>query len=234
MLNPEDKEILKHLWKCYPQEGCGLLVNKKGKLKWIPCKNVADNPLESFVIDPSDYIKASLQGDLYAIIHSHPDASCTPSENDIKTSNFLGIPYIIYSLPDIDKYIHTPEKLRNPLIGRDYKFGVNDCYSLARDYYQETLNIELPTILFEDNFEEKGINYFDELFESFGFVEVDKPQKHDGIIFSVYSNIPNHCGIYLGEDMFLHHAINRLSCRESLFSGWHNHVKRYVRCKQFI
>ena len=62
-----------------------------------------------------------------------------------------------------------------------------------------------------------GLNYFDDLFEKFGFREVQDPKIGDGILFKVYCNVPNHCGIYLGEDVFLHHAINRISCRENLY-----------------
>mgnify|MGYP003306128547 FL=1 len=74
-----------------------------------------------------------------------------------------------------------------------------------------------------------GLNYFDDLFEKFGFKEVQDPKIGDGILFKVYCNVPNHCGIYLGEDVFLHHAINRISCRENLYPFWAKHVSRYVR-----
>ena len=119
------------------------------------------------------------------------------------------------------------------MLGRTYDFGTNDCYSLVRDYYREKLNIELSAINFEDNWWNKGLNYFDDLYEAFGWYEVETPQEHDMIIFSVLSNIPNHCGVYLGEGLFLHHAENRLSCRESIYSGWSKHITRYIRCKQF-
>lgn len=231
---PDDKQILNHFVEEYPNEGCGIILNKRGKLVWKPCKNTSDNPTEDFKISGKDYISASLEGDIYAIVHSHPDSSSELSDLDKKTSNFLGIPFIVYSIPGFEKTEYIPKELKNPLLGKDYEFGFNDCYSLVRDYYIQELEIRLPTILFEDDWWDKGLNYFDDLFESFGFVEVDTPKKHDGIIFSVFSNIPNHCGVYLGEDVFLHHAVNRLSCRESLHSGWGQHVTRYVRCKEFI
>ncbi len=28
-----------------------------------------------------------------------------------------------------------------PLLGRPYQYGVSDCYTLVRDYYQSVLNI---------------------------------------------------------------------------------------------
>ena len=46
LYSEEDKEILKHLLDAYPEEGCGILQNKKGKLVWIPSTNEAENPEE--------------------------------------------------------------------------------------------------------------------------------------------------------------------------------------------
>ena len=224
-----EDNIYLDLMEVYPQEGCGLLVNKKGKIEWMSCRNVSDNPEESFHIDASDYIKARLQGDIYAIVHSHPDFSCEPSEADKKASDFLGIPYIIYSLPNFEKYEYIPKRLSNELLGRDYNFGTSDCYSLARDYYFQEFNINLPTIQFEDDWWEQGLDYFGDLFENFGFEEVEDPQIGDGILFKVFCNVENHCGIYLGEDIFLHHAVNRLSCRESLHPMWIKHKTRFIR-----
>ncbi len=234
VFDKNDKEIILDLFEDYPNEGCGLLINKKGKIHWKHCTNTAENPEEDFVIDSSEYIKASLSGNIEAIVHSHPDASCEPSESDKKASNFLQIPYIIYSLPEIEKYVYKPEAIRNPLLGRDYKFGEQDCYSLVRDYYTSTYNISLPSIVFDDDWWDKGFNYFDDLFDSYGFIEVDEPKIGDVLIFKVFCHVPNHCGIYTGEDTFIHHAINRLSCKESLHSGWGKHIHRIVRCKQFI
>ena len=234
MFNNEDKEIIKYLFDKYPEEGCGLLVNKRGKSTWIPCENIAEDKEENFVISSTDYIKASLAGDLMAVVHSHPDGSAELSEHDKKTSNFLGIPYIVYSLPEVEKTVYTPEYNRNPFVGREYSFGENDCYSLVRDYYREKLDINLPTTVFEDDWWEKGFNYFDDLFEPFGFEKVDTVQENDVIVFRMMAQVPNHCGIYLGEDLFLHHAVNRLSCRESINSVWRKYIVGYYRCKQFI
>jgi len=234
VFNNEDKEIIKYLFDKYPEEGCGLLVNKRGKSTWIPCENIAEDKEENFVISSTDYIKASLAGDLMAVVHSHPDGSAELSEHDKKTSNFLGIPYIVYSLPEVEKTVYTPEYNRNPFVGREYSFGENDCYSLVRDYYREKLDINLPTTVFEDDWWEKGFNYFDDLFEPFGFEKVDTVQENDVIVFRMMAQVPNHCGIYLGEDLFLHHAVNRLSCRESINSVWRKYIVGYYRCKQFI
>ena len=38
--------------------------------------------------------------------------------------------------------------------------------------------------------------------------------------FKVEAERNNHCGVYLGNDIFYHHAVKRLSCRESLYPFW--------------
>ena len=235
MLDNEDKKIINDLFQVYPEEGCGLLINKRGKIVLKFCENVAEDKEETFQIDPKEYVKARLSGDIYGIVHSHPDISCEPSEADKRASDHLGIPYIIYSLPDAEKFVYTPKRLNNPLLGREYEFGKYDCWSLVRDYYRQELDIELPMLKFEYDWWEKGLNYFDDLYKSFGFVKVEEPQTHDVILFQVTGGVPNHCGVYLKEGLFMHHAEDRLSCRESLYSPiWRKNIVGYCRCKQFI
>lgn len=230
MLSKIDKEILSYLLNKYPEEGCGILLNNKGKLEWVPCENVAEDKKSSFVLESSTYIKAHLKGTIQAIVHSHIDSSPELSEADKKASEFLRIPYIVYSIPEGKTVQYIPDSFDvNNLYGRDYEFGVRDCYTLARDYYLKEQNIVLPILDFKDNWWEEGLNYFDDHFQEFGFKEVTRPEKHDAVLFSVRSQIPNHCAIYLGEGVILHHAENRLSCKESLYPFWAKHITRYLR-----
>mgnify|MGYP003115042671 CR=1 FL=1 len=225
-------EIATDLQRDYPREGCGLLVNKRGKLKWVYCDNVAEGE-EEFKIDPKQYVAARLSGDIYAVVHSHPDYSCEPSGADIKASDILGIPYFIISLPSLETYLYEPEYNSAPLLGREYDFKTANCWSLVKDYYLQKLNIELPTIDWEDDWWEKGLNYFEDMIEPFGFYEVDQVQEHDVILFKIQAPVESHCGVYLQEDIFMHHAENRLSCRESLQSRYFApQVTRYMRCRQ--
>ena len=222
MYSSEDKEIIKYLFDKYPEEACGLLVNQKGKQVWIPCENTAEDKKENFIISSADYLKASLTGDLMAIIHSHPDASPEPSEHDKKTSNFLGIPYIIYSLPEVQKYTYTPDYSRNPLLGREYEFGKNDCWSLVRDWYNEEKNIKLkdwdrPTT--PQEFLEKPL--FESCAWRTGFRELrsdEKLQNGDVLLMSIMHPTLNHVALFFDGDV-IHHLTDRLSCREP-YSEW--------------
>ena len=69
--------ILNHAESEYPRECCGLIVGGN----YIPCTN--QSTLDSqFAISPQDYVAASEQGEIVAIVHSHPDGSSMASEVD--------------------------------------------------------------------------------------------------------------------------------------------------------
>ena len=42
---------------------------------------------------------------------------------------------------------------------------------------------------FQEFWWEEGLDYFKELPDSFGFVKVEEPQKHDVIIFNIMSTV---------------------------------------------
>jgi len=219
------EEIKKHFDTEYPREACGIIGIVKGKKKWFPCQNVAESD-DDFVMSSEDWFKVKRQADILAIVHNHTNNDNTPSENDINNCNVLGIPYYIFSYPDLELNIVEPKENFNPLLGREYSFGVTDCFEAMRDWLASE-NIKIPAReVFEDDWWEKGIDYFtEENIKNWNHVKVDTPQKNDVLIFAVESGtIGNHCGVYLGNDVFFHHAVNRLSCRESLYPFWARHI----------
>lgn len=213
-------ELQDHFRAEYPNEACGIIGIVKGKKQYFPCRNVAESG-EEFVMSSSDYFTVKQKADIFAIVHSHPDAECTPSTHDINACNALGVPYYIFSYPEMDLHIQEPVKKFNTLIGREYKFGERDCFEAMRDWLaSEDIHIP-PRAPFEDDWWDKGLNYFtEEIITKWGFQKVDRPQKNDLLVFKVTKDVPDHCGVYVGNDMFFHHAENRLSCRESLLPFW--------------
>ena len=224
-------DIEKHFSDNYPYEACGVLAIKKGVLNWIPCTNVAEEA-ESFIIDSTEYLNIYKTSDIVGIVHNHPDGTSEASEGDINNCNSLGIPYYIFSYPDMDLNILQPKKNFTELYGREYKFGVYDCFEATRDYL-ESQGIEIPPrIPWEDDWFNKDLDYFrPEIVEKWGGKEVDISdiQKNDVITFQVKAEVPNHCGVYLGNDIFYHHAVDRLSCRENLYPFWVQFIDRVYR-----
>ena len=225
------QEIEEHFEKEYPREGCGVICVKKGKPQWIPCTNVAEDD-EEFIFDSAEYLKIKRTSDIIGIVHSHPDGEATPSEGDVANCNAVGVPYYIYSYPQMELYELQPEVNTTELYGREYKFGTVDCFEAMRDYLASVGIHIAPRIPFEDNWWEKDLDYFtDEVVKEWGFypVDIQDAQANDLITFNVANNKANHCGVYLGNDVFYHHAENRLSCRESLFPFWGQCIKRVYR-----
>lgn len=197
----------------------------KGKKRWFPCRNVAEG-CEDFVMCSEDWFRIRQQADVLAIVHSHPDASSDASENDINNCNALQVPYWIFSYPEMDLNKVDPETVQNTLIGREYAFGIRDCFEASRDWLIEKANITIPARApFEDDWWERDLDYFtEERIRGWNLVKVDEAQEHDVLVFSVEAEVGNHCGVYLGNDVFFHHAVNRLSCRESLYPFWVKHL----------
>ena len=68
------------------------------------------------------------------------------------------------------------------------------------------------------------------MIESYGYKRVEgNMQPNDVLIFTIRENVPNHCGVYLGDDIFYHHAENRLSCRENLYPFWKQYITGIYR-----
>lgn len=223
-LNKHLSDIQDHFKNEYPREGCGVIAVSKGKSLWIPCENIAEDD-EDFKFNSKEYLTIRRTCDIIAIIHSHPDGSSEPSEHDKNTCDVLKIPYYIFSFPEMNLSIYEPQDYKKPLIGRSYKFGLTDCYEAARDWYIENGYTIPPRDAYEDDWWNFGLDYFtEETIAEKGFIKTDMPEKGCLLVFKVEANVPNHCGVYLGNDVFFHHADKRLSCRENLYPFWIKHL----------
>lgn len=227
-------DIRDHFKEEYPREACGILFVKKGKTYWKACTNIAEDG-DDFVLDPKEYVEVLKQGDILAVVHNHPDGSCQESENDVKYCNALGVNYYIFSYPGMELNILNPKVCASPLVGREYSFGRFDCLEAVRDYYSEVLSIELRKRLpyIDDWWKVSDDDYFTEShMKEWGFKKVSTLEKNDVLVFSVNANIGNHCGVYIDNDLFFHHAVNRLSCRENLYPFWKKHIIGIYRYEQ--
>lgn len=217
-------DIAEHFEKEYPREGCGIIAIVQGKKHWFPCTNVALDG--DFAIDPNEYFEIRKRYDIYAIVHSHPDGTCKPSENDIKYCNAMGVRYWIFSYPGMDLEIVEPKEYYNELLGKEYEFGVYDCLEAVRAHYKKYLGIELQKRLpYLDDWWKHGHDYFtEEHIAEWGFHKVEELKSHDILVFKMGADVSNHCGVYIGNSIFYHHAVNRLSCKENLYPLW----KKYL------
>lgn len=215
-------EMREHAAKEYPRECCGVVIIEKGRQKYVPCRNIAERSDQEFVIDPADWAAAEDRGEIVEVVHSHPDASATPSEADKTGCERSGLPWSIVSWPGGALHTISPQGYRAPFVGRPFSYGVLDCYQLIRDYYQDRLNIILADVFRVDEWWLRGQDLFRDRAAEIGFHPVtdkDALQAHDVILMQVGSTVPNHGAIWLGDGTILHHQMDRLSSRD-VFGGW--------------
>lgn len=229
----------------YPAEACGLVVATGQRLSYHACRNAAIEAKDRFCIDPDDWVAAEEAGRIIAVFHTHPDASAHPSLYDRLGCEKSGLPWLIMAWPDGTLLQLRPEGWQAPLVGREFAFGVQDCYTLIQDYYQRTLAITLPDFEREDGFWETrqlpdgtwqpGRELYLDGFAAAGFVAVGgAPQLHDVILMQVASEVTNHGGVYLGDGLMLHHLYNQLSARVPYAGSWQRHTRLVVRHQSLI
>ena len=205
-----------------PKESVGLLLNIKGKERYYPCNNLSMSSYQCFVLDPEDYVRADNTGEITAIIHSHPATPPTPSQADLVGCENSNLPWHIVN-PKTEQWGYCePNGYKAPLLGREWVWGVTDCWSLVRDWYREEKQIELKDYQRSMTPEEFLNNpLFEEYATQTGFRELEPNealQEGDVLLMSILHPTLNHVAIFLG-DMVLHHLADRLSCREP-YSPW--------------
>ena len=216
------EEALLHAKKEDPKESVGVLLNIKGKEKYFPCRNLSMNNNQCFILDPEDYVKADNLGEIIAIVHSHPITPPEPSEADRVSCEHSNLKWYIVN-PKTEKWGYCePCGFKPPLRGRQWVWGLQDCYSLVRDWYKQEKNIELRDWTRPTTPEEFLLNpMFEQCAWRTGFRELRSDEKLiNGVLLFMSIGSPglNHVAIFLDGDV-LHHLADRLSCKEP-YSEW--------------
>lgn len=219
----------------YPKESCGLVVAGN----YVPCKNVKSNPEEEFKLDEKVWAYWRATGRVQAVIHSHPDPDpdrLCPSLADQQSQ--LTMPDIAWGIVFLTQTwakgpVFWGDSLPiPPMEGRPWMMGVWDCYGLVRDYYR-LKGIVLPNRprapqwWLDKTQEDMLLKNYDE----FGFTEVDLKQiQPDDVVlikFPAFS-APTHCGVYVGNNLALHHKWDRPSTKVIL-GHYMDYIEKVVR-----
>lgn len=225
----------------YPRECCGLIVATAAGEAYIRCSNSAAKPADHFRLPGEDYAAAEDQGEVLALVHSHPDASAAASDADRVMCENSGLPWHIVSVGQVtgeepschDVQTIFPCGYEAPLEGRQFAHGILDCYSLVRDFYARELGISLSQYEREDGWWDNGQDLYSlDRLRAEGFDLIDgEPQRGDMVLMQIRSPVPNHAGVYLGDDLMLHHLDGRLSEKVVYGGMWAERTRYIVRHK---
>lgn len=227
-------EIRAHAAQCAPQECCGLVIVRQGKLRYQPCRNVASDPLRNFMIAPQDWAAAEDAGEIVRVVHSHVFSAPEPSDADRVGCENSGIPWLIVNHPLGHFTEFAPTGWKAPLIGRPFHHGVLDCYALVRDYYAQELGIALPDFHRDDEWWLKGQNLYMDNFRAAGFEIVDDMRPHDVLLMQIGAPVVNHAAVLIDGGLILQHCMYRLSSRDVYGGAWRRATRFVVRHRSLM
>jgi proteasome lid subunit RPN8/RPN11 len=234
-----ESAIKSYMAKRYPEEGCGVVVDRK----FYPCDNVSQKPEEEFRIDPKVMAGFHTMGEVQAIVHSHVDQGPIPSfadqEGQIASDLIWGICAVHKGEPS-DVLWWGDKMPFAPYTQRRFIWGVWHCFSLYRDWWHYENNVIIKNFPADEDFIREGKNHFLNRYERAHHVKVwdqtsGEPKiditdlkRGDMLVANIRSPYPNHCGVYVGNDVFLHHPEGGLSRREQVLRYW-QHVTTVLR-----
>jgi len=216
-----------HAQEEYPKESCGLVVNNE----YIRCENIKQDKEHEFKIDKEVLLKYyNTDGGIQAIIHSHCNTEMPyASGADITMQMNSNIPWGIVDLVNrsVRQVFYWGDQLDiQDLLGRPFVHGVYDCFGLVRDYYR-LQGHDIPNYPRDWNWWQRDENVIMDGVKSRGFelIHPDDIQPGDGVIGKIKYKNPNHCGVYLGNGLLLHHwaGKNDLSCEIP-----YNQIKKFI------
>jgi len=98
-------ELVKHSKREFPNEACGILAGKDGKIEKIYRMTNADKGSKTFFMGPKEQLKVmkeirNLGLQMLGIYHSHPETEAYPSAHDVELAFYPEVSYVIVSLKD--------------------------------------------------------------------------------------------------------------------------------------
>jgi len=218
-----------HALEEFPKESVGVVLDGQ----YVALRNSAPNPEESFRLD-------NYPQDAQAIIHSHTKTpSLAPSEDDMRSQQ-ADDPKRLWGIISCNgrtcrgiEWFGDAAPIA-PYVGRTFLSGQRDCWCLIRDIYRAELGVlTLPNLPRDDNWF-RGKNPKDLLsiqnIRDSGFERISSHELRpwDIVLGTIGSRVTNHCGIYLGRDIILHHTEDAPSTRVIL-NPWLKRIRYFLR-----
>ena len=227
-----EKEIATMASKEPDKELCGVLVlDPMGILHALPIPNVSTDPAGSFVMEEVAFMHYYRQGTAWGVWHTHAGIPLNGfSDADKGSAESLKLPQCLFEVQSGRFYYLTPSGFDPPILGRPWCTDVHDCYSLMRDAFKKLLDVDFPDldrrVLDTSGALPNGQALMDDL--KFEFVHTPALGR---LCLIEYRGIgmPNHVGLLVSENRFLHHLLDNVS-RVDLYSRfWQQCTNGFLR-----
>ena len=228
-----------HAASAAPEESIGFVMAGQYKAQ----RNIAENPFASAQAHPDAVLGAQRDG-LRALIHSHPHPHppC-PSLTDMRGQIAMQVPWAIVPVSrdrEPGALVWWGPGVPAPgLLGRPYRHGVTDGYSLVRDWYGGR-GIGLPDVARGwRGHNEREPDLYDRVFRGAGFELIDPAEAEvgDALLMRRNGDDIEHCAVLVEPGVILHHPggdrpydPTRLSRRDAA-ARWMPCVRRAIRYK---
>lgn len=216
-----------------PRECCGVVLG--GTYHPMVNKALDDN---LFQMDGQAYRALDASGAVEAIVHSHVYLQPIASDADRASCEATGKPWVIVSWPLGTYAVIEPSGFRAPLLGREWAWGVHDCFGLVRDGLAEYAGIHIPNFDRDWKFWTDARNdLIERQFEDAGFARLapgSKPQQCDVLGMRVHGKVVNHLALFLEPDRILHQMSGRQSTVDVYGGTYQQLTELHLRHRQLM
>jgi proteasome lid subunit RPN8/RPN11 len=237
-LNDTIKAQIREHARLFPaEEICGLIVFDGKELLTVRTANDSPDPKNHFILSPKGYLQASLKGDIVAYYHSHVTEHDKFSDFDKINFRAHKLPAILYLLPS-DTFLESSDKELIPsYIGREFKMGTSDCFTVVKDYFKKELNLTINDYPRDNDWTQKSPELYEKNYENEGFrliknapITLSDAKLHDVFLFQLV-DVPyaTHAAVYLNNGFILHHPRNKYSTIEKITDAYLRRATLLVR-----
>lgn len=228
--------IVQHMQSDPGREVCGFIeMLGPGRYAYVRGENIHSMPQQHFEMDRDSFTRVTSDDAVVAFVHSHPIGPTYPSQHDMEVQVAVAKPSVIVARDmtsgALEIFSMGDHVLKYPLLKREFRHGVTDCYEALRAWFYQTQNYYTPAFPRNDGwwgFMKNGVihpaqhNYYETEFEKCGFeiVDVDPasrdpalhPQVGDVLLMKLgHTSVSNHAGVYIGGNRVFHHRHGHLS-----------------------
>lgn len=115
------------------------------------------------------------------------------------------------------------------LLGKPFRMGEQDCYTLVRGFFADNFDIHLPNYARPTDWSSANLDLMRQYYARNGFVmhadwKRNDLRPGDVLAMAIGDSNANHFAIYVGDNTIIHHIFNRFSNEEVFRDFWRNCV----------